>query len=242
MAQMPLRAPHARETIRIVVADDHHLYRRGLKSVLGLEPDLEVVAEAVSCADAVQPCREFDADIVLLGHRNPGNTGIEACAAIAEALPRTKTLILTASDEEADLIAALRAGATGYLLKNTPTQQIVESIRLAHGGQSMVPSHMVTMLHTEPSRVHEKSPRDAVAARLTEREHDVLRLMARGLGNRQIAGQLSISQNTVKCHVHAIMTKLHFATRVAAVLYAVQHDLFGEQLVGARVSGGTPGP
>lgn len=241
MAQTPVRAPHGGDRIRIVVVDDHDLYRRGLKAALSLEPDLEIVAEAVSCADALEKCREFDADIVLLGHRTPGNAGIEACAEIAEALPRIKTLILTASDEESDLVAALQAGATGYLLKSTPTQQIVESIRLACGGQSMVPSHMVPILHAEPSGENGKSRPASQVDRLTEREQEVLRLMTRGLGNREIGALLFISENTVKSHVRAVMTKLQFDTRVEVVLYAAQLDFVGQESVGARFSGGTPG-
>ena len=114
----------ARDRIRIVIADDHDLYRRGMQAVIGLEPDLEIVAEAASGVEAVEKVFEYEPDVVLLDVRMPGNSGIEACTAIKEKAPRTKILILTASDDESDLFSAIKAGASGYLLKDLPTEQI----------------------------------------------------------------------------------------------------------------------
>ncbi len=215
-----------RDRIRIVIVDDHDLYRRGMQAVIGLEPDLEIVAEAASGVEAVEKCFEFEPDVVLLDVRMPGNSGIEACTAIKEKAPRTKILILTASDDEADLFAAIKAGASGYLLKDLPTEQIAESVRMAHSGQSMIPPHMASQLIAEFSRLSNEPPKDeAPGPRLTERELEVLGLVARGKANKEIASQLFISENTVKNHVRNILEKLQLHSRVEAALYAMRRNL-----------------
>ncbi|WP_353952274.1 response regulator transcription factor [Knoellia sp. S7-12] len=223
----PLKATDLGERVRIVIADDHDLYRRGLQDALQREPGLEIVAEAASCDEAVEECIEFGPEVVLLGHRTPGNSAIEACAAITQASPRTKILILTASDDEAVLFAAYQAGATGYLLKDMPTEQIIESIRLAHGGQSMIPPRMTSLLLAEFTRLgHSRRPRnEAAGSRLTHRERQVLQQVSRGKVNREIAAHMFISENTVKIHVRAMMTKLQVNSRVEAALFAVRHGL-----------------
>lgn len=226
---MPLRALRStglRERIRIVIADDHDLYLRGMRDTIRREPDLEIVAEVASCGESVEKCVEFGPEIVLLGHRTPGNSGIEACAAIAQASPRTRILILTASEDEADLFAAFQAGAAGYLLKDTPAEQIVESIRLAHIGQSMIPPRMAGQLIAEFLRLTTERPKDeVVGSRLTDRELEVLELVARGQPNREIATLLLISENTVKSHVRAMTTKLKVNSRMEAALLALRLGL-----------------
>ncbi|KGN36985.1 response regulator [Knoellia subterranea] len=215
-----------RDRIRIVIADDHDLYRRGMQAVIGLEQDLEIVAEAASGIEAVEKCFEYDPDVVLLDVRMPGNSGIEACTAIKEKAPRTKILILTASDDEADLFAAIKAGASGYLLKDLPTEQIAQSVRMAHAGQSMIPPHMASQLIAEFSRLSNEPPKDATPGpRLTDRELEVLGLVARGKANKEIASQLFISENTVKNHVRNILEKLQLHSRVEAALYAMRRNL-----------------
>lgn len=216
----------AGERIRIVIADDHDLYRRGMQAVIGLEPDLEIVAEAASGVEAVEKVFEFDPDVVLLDVRMPGNSGIEACTAIKEKAPRTKILILTASDDESDLFSAIKAGASGYLLKDLPTEQIAQSVRMAHAGQSMIPPHMASQLIAEFSRMSNEPPKDATnGPRLTERELEVLSLVAKGKANKEIATQLFISENTVKNHVRNILEKLQLHSRVEAALYAMRRNL-----------------
>ncbi|KGN32337.1 chemotaxis protein CheY [Knoellia sinensis KCTC 19936] len=216
----------ASDRIRIVIADDHDLYRRGMQAVIGLEPDLEIVAEAGSGAEAVEKVFEFDPDVVLLDVRMPGNSGIEACTAIKEKAPRTKILILTASDDESDLFSAIKAGASGYLLKDLPTEQIADSVRLVHSGQSMIPPHMASQLIAEFSRLSNEPPKEAQSGpRLTDRELEVLALVARGKANKEIASQLFISENTVKNHVRNILEKLQLHSRVEAALYALRRNL-----------------
>lgn len=216
----------ARDRIRIVIADDHDLYRRGMQAVIGLEPDLEIVAEAGSGAEAVEKVFEHEPDVVLLDVRMPGNSGIEACTAIKEKAPRTKILILTASDEESDLFSAIKAGASGYLLKDLPTEQIAEAVRLVHSGQSMIPPHMASQLIAEFSRLSNEPAKDAAPGpRLTDRELEVLALVARGKANKEIATMLFISENTVKNHVRNILEKLQLHSRVEAALYAMRRNL-----------------
>lgn len=219
----------ARDRIRIVIADDHDLYRRGMQAVIGLEPDLEIVAEAASAGEAVEKCFEFDPDVVLLDVRMPGTSGIEACTAIKVKAPRIKIVILTAYDDEADLFAAIKAGASGYLLKDLPAEQIAASVRMAHSGQSMIPPRMASQLIAEFSRLSNEPTKDeAPGPRLTDREIGVLALVARGKANKEIATQLSISENTVKNHVRNILGKLQVHSRVEAALYAVGQG-FGEE-------------
>jgi two-component system NarL family response regulator len=216
----------ARDRIRIVIADDHDLYRRGMQAVIGLEPDLEIVAEAASGVEAVEKVFEFEPDVVLLDVRMPGNGGIEACTAIKEKAPGTRILILTASNEESDLFAAIKAGASGYLLKDSPTEEIAEAVRLVHSGQSMIPPHMASLLIAEFSRLSNEPAKDAAPGpRLTDRELEVLALVARGKANKEIATMLFISENTVKNHVRNILEKLQLHSRVEAALYAMRRNL-----------------
>lgn len=125
--------------IRIVIAEAHDLYRLGLRAMVALEPDLQIVAEATSGAEASKKCRELDPDVVLLGVRWPGVTEFDACAAIKKQSPRTKIMILTASDDDVDLSAAVKTGASGYLVKDAPTERIAQSVRLVHGGWAVIP-------------------------------------------------------------------------------------------------------
>ncbi|MFC7485397.1 response regulator [Knoellia sp. CPCC 206453] len=213
------------DRIRIVIADGHDLYRRGMQAVIGLEPDLEIIAEAASGDEVVEKCFEFDPDVVLLDVRLPGNRGVEACAAIKAKAPRTKILILTASDDEADLFAAISAGASGYLLKDLTTEQLAESVRLVHGGQSMIPPHMASPFLTEFARLSMAPPMEASGPPLSDRELEVLSLLGRSRTNREIAAELFISQNTVKNHVRNILKKLQLHSRVEAALYAARQGL-----------------
>lgn len=212
--------------IRIVIADGHDLYRRGLQAMLALEPDLQIVAEATSGGEATQKCLEFDPDVVLLGVRMPGNTELQACAAIKQGSPRTKIVILTASDDDVDFFAAITAGASGYLLKNAPIEQIAQSVRLVHDGRGMIPPEMARQFFAEFSRLSNELPRETEPdAGLTEREHQVLALVAEGKTNKEIATQLFLSVYTVKNHVRSILKKLQLHSRVEAAIYAVRRNV-----------------
>jgi DNA-binding NarL/FixJ family response regulator len=214
--------------IRILVVDDHALFRRGLEMVLAQEPDLELVGEAADGAEAVQKAADLLPDIVLLDVRMPRRGGIEACAAIKEVAPSAKIIMLTMSDEEADLYDAIKAGANGYLLKEISIDEVASGIRAVHEGQSLISPSMASKLLSEfASMVKKTDRRDQVPLpRLTERELQVLKLVARGLNNREIARQLFISENTVKNHVRNILEKLQLHSRLEAVFYAVREKLF----------------
>lgn len=218
------------DVIRVLVVDDHVLYRRGLEVVLHQEDDILVVGEAGSGPEAVALVAEATPDIVLMDVRMPGGCGIHACRAIRETSPSTRIIMITTSDDERDLVESIRAGATGYLLKDVPPEQVVEGIRAVHAGQSLLsPSLASTLLDEFANILRKGSEQPAVPApHLTGRELEVLRLVAQGLGNREIAKELFISENTVKNHVRNILDKLQMHSRMEAALYAVRERLLEE--------------
>ncbi len=217
----------AAEPIRVLVVDDHALFRRGLEMVLAQESDIEVVGEASDGAEAVTRAAEMLPDIVLMDVRMPRRSGIEACTAIKDTVPSAKIVMLTISDEEADLYEAIKAGASGYLLKEISIDEVAASIRAVAGGQSLISPSMAGKLLTEfATMIKRDGERQQVPApRLTEREMDVLKLVARGLNNRDIGAQLFISDNTVKNHIRNILEKLQLHSRMEAVVYAVREKL-----------------
>ncbi|PZS33886.1 MAG: DNA-binding response regulator [Pseudonocardiales bacterium] len=227
MAGDPIAEQETLEPIRVLVVDDHALFRRGLEMVLEQEPDIEVVGEAGDGGQAVQKSIETAPDIVLMDVRMPKGSGIEACRAIKEAVPSAKIIMLTISDEELDLYEAIKAGATGYLLKEISIEEVASAIRAVQNGQSLISPSMASKLLTEfaimVKRGDEKE--QVPTPRLTDREMEVLRLVARGLNNRDIAKELFISENTVKNHVRNILEKLQLHSRMEAVVYAVREKL-----------------
>jgi DNA-binding NarL/FixJ family response regulator len=217
------------EPIRTMIVDDHALFRRGLEMVLDEEPDIELVGQASDGAEAVEKAAESLPDIVLMDIRMPRSSGIEACRAMKEAAPSAKIVILTISDEEEDLFEAIRAGASGYLLKDIPLDEVADTVRAVHGGQSLINPSMAGKLLTEfatlARRDDEERAQEVPAPRLTEREMQVLKLIARGMNNRDIAKELFISENTVKNHVRNILEKLQIHSRMEAVMVAVREKL-----------------
>ena len=215
------------DDIRVMICDDHALFRRGLIMVLEAEDDIEVVAEAEDGEDAVEKAVEFVPDVVLMDVRMPGVDGIEATRRIAEKVPTAKILMLTVSDEEEDLYEAIKAGATGYLLKEVSIEEVAPAARAVVAGQSLISPSMASKLLGEFSNLAKRAEeRSSVPTpRLTDRELEVLRLVAQGKSNREIAGDLYISENTVKNHVRNILEKLHLHTRMEAVMYAVREKL-----------------
>jgi DNA-binding NarL/FixJ family response regulator len=220
-------APLPGEPIRVLVVDDHALFRRGLEMVLEQEPDIEVVGEASDGTEAVEKAVETTPDIVLMDVRMPKRGGIDACTAIKDAVPSTKIIMLTISDEEADLYDAIKAGAMGYLLKEISIEEVASAIRAVNGGQSLISPSMASKLLNEfASMIKRTDERQQVPTpRLTDREMEVLRLVAMGMNNRDIARQLFISENTVKNHIRNILEKLQLHSRMEAVVYAVREKL-----------------
>jgi DNA-binding NarL/FixJ family response regulator len=197
------------ERLKVLIVDDHALFRRGLQMVLKQEKDIEVVGEAGDGNEAVQKAQDIMPDVILMDVRMPHRSGIEATQQIKDLLPHVKILMLTISDEEADLYDAIKAGASGYL------------------GQSRISPSMAAKLLAEFAAISRRADerQQLPAPRLTEREMEVLKLVAQGLNNRDIAKQLFISENTVKNHIRNILEKLHLHSRMEAVVYAVREKL-----------------
>jgi DNA-binding NarL/FixJ family response regulator len=209
-----------------MIADDHDLYRRGMRVVVELDGSAEVVGEASNGLDAVGICARVTPDVVLMDVRMPGMGGIEACRRIREVVPSARILMLTMSDDETDLFEAIKAGASGYLLKDLPGEEVATAVRQVHDGQAIIPPGMAATLLAEFTRLsQEPEPVTGTAPMLTDREVEVLRLVARGLSNREIADELVISENTVKNHVRNILEKLHLHSRVEAAVYAYRQHL-----------------
>jgi DNA-binding NarL/FixJ family response regulator len=218
---------HAGEAIRVLVADDHVLFRRGLGMVLQQEGGIDVVGEAGDGLEAVQRAAELLPDVILMDVRMPRSSGIEACLSIKELVPSSRIVMLTISDEETDLFEAIRAGANGYLLKDVPGEEIAAGIRAVHNGQSLISPSMASKLLAEFAQISRREAQapNPHAPQLTGREVEVLRLVARGLANREIGTQLFISENTVKNHVRNILEKLQLHTRMEAAMYAVRQNI-----------------
>ncbi len=205
-------------TIRIVIADDHGVVRQGLRMFLALDPELEVVGEANDGAQAVQLARELKPDVVLMDLMMPVMDGISAIHEIRHSIPEVEVIALTSVLEDASVIGAVRAGAIGYLLKDTKAEELCRSIRAAAAGQVQLSPQAAARLMRE-IRAPE-SPQS-----LTERETEVLGLLAEGKANKEIALTLSISETTVKTHVSNILMKLGVPSRTQAALYAVRIGL-----------------
>ena len=223
-----MNQPDGSDAIRVLIVDDHALFRRGLMLVLESEPGIDVVGEAEDGAEAIAKAEASAPDVVLMDVRMPKMSGIEATRAVAAALPTSKIIMLTVSDEEDDLYEAIKAGAAGYLLKEISIEEVADAVRAVVQGQTLISPSMASKLITEFQNLSKlAADRSTVPApRLTDRELEVLRLVAQGMTNREVAEQLYIAENTVKNHVRNILEKLHLHSRMEAVLYAVRENLF----------------
>jgi len=213
------------EPIRVLIVDDQELFRRGLVMLLGLEPGIEVVGEASDGVEGTTLATAAAPDVVLLDVRMPKRSGIEACLAIKDAIPSAKIIMLTVSDEEADLYEAVKSGAAGYLLKDSSIEEVAQAVRVVADGQSLISPSMAVKLIDEFKQMSRPERSQVPGLRLTERELEVLRLVAKGMNNREIARQLYLSENTVKNHVRNILEKLQLHSRMEAVMYAVRKNL-----------------
>ena len=200
--------------IRVLVADDHLILRMGLESLINRQRDMEVVAEASNGADVVELYREHRPDVTLMDLRMPGLNGVEAIAAICEIDPAARIIVLTIHKGDEAVYQAVRAGAKGYLIKDVPTDELLAAVRSVHQGQRCIPPDIA-------SRMLER----LWQADLTPREVDILRRVACGLGNKEVAELLDISQATVKNHVASIIAKLGAQDRTHAVTLALERNI-----------------
>jgi DNA-binding NarL/FixJ family response regulator len=211
--------------VRVLVVDDHALFRHGLVQVLSMASDLAVVGEAPDGAEAVERAAELEPDVILMDVRMPALGGIEAARRIRAVQPAVKIVMLTESEEDDDLFAAVRAGAVGYLLKEVAIDEIADAIRSVAAGNALVSPSMTTKLLAEFSVLSRRLEAEHDGRSLTVRELEVLRLIARGMSNKDIAAELVISENTVRNHVRNILEKLEVRSRVEAAMYAVREKL-----------------
>jgi len=205
-------------TIRLLIADDHKVVRQGLRMVLELDPDLEVVGEASNGEEALRMVRRLEPDVVLMDLLMPVMSGIEATREIRRELPKVEVVALTSVLEDASVAGAIRAGAIGYLLKNTEADELRQALRAAAVGQVHLAPEAAARLMREV-----RSPESS--ENLTDRETEILQLLARGKADKQIARELFIGESTVKSHVHSILSKLNVKSRTQAALYAVRVGL-----------------
>ncbi|MEV4646522.1 response regulator transcription factor [Saccharopolyspora sp. NPDC049357] len=210
--------------IRVVVADDQELIRSALGIVLGLHEDIEVVAEVDSGSAAVEACRRHRVDVVLMDIRMPGMDGIAATELISAEQPETRVLILTTFDLDENLFAALRAGAGGFLTKDTPGEEVAAAVREVHKGHSIVSPRATRTLLEVARRAAPRGP-DPRWDSLTGRERDVLAALARGSSNAEIGAELHLAETTVKTHVAAILRKLDVRDRLHAVIWAYDNGV-----------------
>jgi NarL family two-component system response regulator LiaR len=207
------------ETIRIFVADDHPIVRRGIRDLMETEPDIEVIGEATNGRDAIAAVGNLGPDVVLMDLVMAPVDGIEATRQIKARQPEVKILVLTSFATDDKVFPAIKAGALGYLIKDTPPEDLVRAIRQVHQGEATLHPAIAQKLLAEIAQPAEREP---IADPLTEREIEVLKLLAHGLTNQEIADKLVISVTTVYSHVSSILSKLHLATRTQAALYALR--------------------
>jgi DNA-binding NarL/FixJ family response regulator len=215
------------EIIRVLIADDQALVRAGFAMILGAQPDLAVVGEAADGAEAIRAARELGPDVVLMDIRMPNVDGIEATAAICRDT-RAKVLVLTTFDADEYVYDALRAGASGFLLKDMRRDELVEAVRVVAAGEALLaPTITRRLIADVVARARPPSPprADVRLASLTARETDTLRQVARGLSNAEIAAELYVTEHTVKTHVSSVLTKLGLRDRVQAVVLAYESGL-----------------
>jgi len=210
-------------TVRVLITDDHKVVRRGLRGFLELDPELEVVGEAENGKEAVAMAHRLDPDVVLMDLLMPVMDGIEATRIIRSESPEVEVVALTSVLEDASVTGAVRAGSIGYLLKNTDADELLEAIRAAAAGQVRLAPEAAARLMREV-RAPATSP-EALSEPLTERETEVLKLIARGKANKQIARELFVAISTVKTHVNNLYRKLDVSSRTQAALYAAHIGL-----------------
>lgn len=221
--------------IRILLVDDHTLFRSGMRLLLQRQPDFEVVAEAGDGVEGVKRAKELTPDVVLLDLNMPGLSGLETLQLLTQDVPSSAVIILTVSEEADELGQALRDGARGYLLKNIEADVLTTAIRRAAGGEPVIAESMtaklVAQFRDQANLASHGSAGQAERHRLTARERQIVQCLARGASNKVIARELDVSESTVKIHVQNVLKKLNLTSRVQVAVYAVEHGLHGDDPV-----------
>jgi DNA-binding NarL/FixJ family response regulator len=221
--------------IKVLIADDHHLFREGLARIIRDTPGLDLVGSAINGEGAIELAEKYLPDVILMDVNLPGMGGLEASKRICAAFPETQILILTVSEKKEDLFTAFRFGARGYLLKNLSTQGLIEGIRQVHAGESPINPRMASKLIDEFVVLSLAAPvsseNNIKTELITDREKDVLKLVARGLSNKEIGAALSISPLTVKAHFSSILDKLQLRGRVEATAWAIRHGVLRDDQI-----------
>ena len=227
VAQQVRKAPPTVPPLHLMLVDDHVLFRSGLVRLLSAQPDFTVVGEAGTVRDAITLARDVQPDLILMDISLPDGTGLDATRAILAELPVTKIIFLTVHDDDEHLFGAIRAGGLGYLLKNVGAAELVSRVRGVRYGEAAISAVLASRILEEFSRLPEPQPDETgTPIELTPREVDIVRMLARGSSNREIAQRLVISENTVKNHVQNVLAKLHLHSRRDVDKYARSHGLF----------------
>jgi len=217
------------EGVRVLVVDDQHLIREGIASLLGIQPGVIVVGTASDGRDAVEKTLALEPDVVLMDVRMPEMDGVEATAVLRRRAPSCRVIMLTTFDDEEYVVQALKAGAAGYLLKDLPATELADAVRLAHAGvaqlESSVAQRLASALADRGRAPDPPAQTPLPGEALTAREIEVLRLVANGSTNREIAARLFVSEGTVKNHISRILTRLGLRDRTQAAIYARDHGL-----------------
>lgn len=200
--------------IRLLVVDDHQAFRLGLVAIVNEYPDLEVVAEAGTATQAIELCRTCHPDVVLMDLRLPGMSGVEATLAIRKEFPQCRIIVITTYDGDEDIYRALQSGAQGYLLKDISKEELVDAIRTVHAGECRIPPNVASRLAARVGRPE-----------ITPREIEVLKFVAKGKSNKEIAQHLDITEDTVKGHLKSVFAKLGVSDRTQAAMSALQRGI-----------------
>ncbi|MCX6005746.1 MAG: response regulator transcription factor [Chloroflexi bacterium] len=210
------------DSIKILIVDDHPVVREGIGAMLKREPDFKIVGEASNGLEAVEQARELSPDVILMDLRMPEMDGVEAISRIKEAKPEVKFIILTTFSDDEYIFKGIAAGARAYLLKDAPREELFKAIRAVSRGESLIQTVVASRVLDKLAELSRKNPG---AETLSEREVEVLRLMAKGVSNSNIAEELSITQSTVKTHITSIFQKLNVTTRTEAVTTALKRGI-----------------
>ena len=225
MTQASNQTARSTETLRVLLVDDHDLFRTGLRNLLE-EQTVQVVGEAADGAQAIRMVRELAPDVVVMDLNMPGMSGVEATRQVTTLAPLTRVVVLTISDQDDDVMNAILAGACGYLMKDSSIQDLMQGIKAASVGESLISPHIAAkVLQRMRATGTNEADADMIRAELSDREIEVLKLIANGKDNAQIARELFISPKTVKNHISNILMKLQIDNRIQAAVYAVRSGI-----------------